>query len=62
MTSEDELTGYDATLLLDALDAIVYAIDQYVDEDGKPHPYLWDDYGKAVETLRLFGRRSERVF
>lgn len=58
----DELTGYDAAMLLDALDELVEAVSQYVDEDGPPHPYIWDDWGKAVEMLRLFGRRPERVF
>ena len=57
-----ELDGDDAVMLLDALDELVEAVSQYVDEDGPPHPYIWDDWGKAVEILRLFGRRGERVF
>jgi hypothetical protein len=58
----EELTSEDAVVLLDALDELAYAVDQYVDEDGKPHPYIWDDYGKALDVLRLFGRRDERAF
>ena len=55
----DELAAEE---LLNALDALVYAVDQYVDEDGKPHPYIWDDYAKALDVLRDYGRRKPRMF
>ena len=57
-----ELDALDAEELLDTLDMLVEAIDQYVDEDGKPHPYLWDDYAKAYDKLRDYGRRKPRAF
>ncbi len=55
----DELAAEE---LLDTLDMLVEAIDQYVDEEGKPHPYLWDDYAKAYDKLRDYGRRKPRAF
>ena len=55
----DELSAEE---LLDTLDMLVQAIDQYVDEEGKPHPYLWDDYAKAYDKLRDYGRRKPRAF
>lgn len=51
----DALTGDDARDLLKALGDLTYAIEQYVDEDGKPHPYIWDDYAKALEVIKDYG-------
>lgn len=56
----EPLTSEDAAYLLDALDKIVEAVDQYVDEDGRPHPYIWDEFGKAMDVLREYGLRAPR--
>lgn len=55
-----ELDGVDAEHLLKTLDMLVEAVDQYVDEDGRPHPYIWDDLGKAYDVLRDYGLRAPR--
>lgn len=55
-----ELDGADAEHLLKTLDMLVEAVDQYVDEDGRPHPYIWDDLGKAYDVLRDYGLRAPR--
>ena len=55
-----ELDGADAEHLLKTLDMLVEAVDQYVDEDGRPHPYIWDELGKAYDVLRDYGLRAPR--
>jgi hypothetical protein len=59
-----ELDGLDAVELLDALDAIVDSIDQHVSGDFSEDidQSLWDDYGRALDTLRTYGRRPPRRF
>lgn len=59
-----ELDAEDAVLLLDALDAIVDSIDQHVSGDFSDDidQSLWDDYGRAIDTLRDYGRRPPRRF
>ena len=53
----DALTKYDAEAALDALDALVTAVEDYVDTEGRTHPYIWDDIGKAYNVLRDYDRR-----
>jgi hypothetical protein len=59
-----ELDALDAEELLDALDAIVDSIDQHVSGDFSKDidQSLWDDYGRAMDTLRTYGRRPPRRF
>lgn len=59
----EPLTMDDAVHLLDALDKIVEAIDQYVDGDSRDiHHYFWDEFGKAYDVLREYGLRPARRF
>lgn len=63
MTFEKEpLAVEDAEYLLEALDKIVEAIDDYVDVDGRPHSYFWDEFGKAYDVLREYGLRKPRMW
>jgi hypothetical protein len=58
------MDGDDAEELLNALDAIVDSIDQHVSGDFSEDidQSLWDDYGRAMDTLRMYGRRPPRRF
>jgi hypothetical protein len=60
--SDAELDGYDATELLDALDMLVESVDQNVSGDFSDDidQSLWDDFAKAVDVLRRYGRRPPR--
>jgi len=57
----DELAAEE---LLDALDALVQAIDDQIDADGNGRVFngFWDDYAKAYDVLRDYGRRKPRAF
>jgi hypothetical protein len=57
----DELAAHE---LLDALDALVQAIDDQIDADGNGRVYngFWDDYATAYDKLRDYGRRKPRAF
>lgn len=59
-----ELDALDAEALLDALDTLVDSIDQHVSGEFTEHvdPSLWDDYRRAMDTLRSYGRREPRKF
>lgn len=50
--------------LLEALDALVQAIDDQIDADGNGRVFngFWDDYAKAYDVLRDYGRRKPRAF
>ncbi len=60
MTQPEEMTGEDAAYLLEALDVIVEAVEQYVDPDPNRHveDSLWDDWAKAYNVLREYGLRA----
>ena len=47
--------------LLDALDNLVQAIDDQIDADGNGRVFngFWDDYAKAYDVLRDYGRRKK---
>lgn len=55
----DELAAEE---LLDALDALVQAIDDQIDADGNGRVFngFWDDYATAYDKLRDYGRRTPR--
>lgn len=55
----DELAAEE---LLDALDALVQAIDDQIDADGNGRVFngFWDDYATAYDKLRDYGRRKPR--
>ena len=55
----DELAAEE---LLDALDALVQAIDDQIDSDGNGRVFngFWDDYATAYDKLRDYGRRKPR--
>lgn len=57
----DELAAEE---LLDALDKLVEAIDDQIDADGNGRVFngFWDDYAKAYDVLRDYGRRKPRMF
>lgn len=57
----DELAAEE---LLDALDNLVHAIDDQIDADGNGRVFnsFWDDYAKAYDVLRDYGRRKPRAF
>lgn len=57
----DELAAEE---LLDALDKLVEAIDEQIDADGNGRVFngFWDDYAKAYDVLRDYGRRKPRAF
>lgn len=57
----DELAAEE---LLDALDKLVEAIDDQIDADGNGRVFngFWDDYAKAYDVLRDYGRRKPRAF
>ena len=59
MTQPEEMTGDDAAYLLEKLDELVEAVEQYVDPDPNRHvdDNLWDDWGKAYNVLREYGLR-----
>jgi len=56
----DRLTGDDARELLDALDNLADSVDENVSGDFSRDidQSLWDDYGKALDVLRFYGRRA----
>jgi hypothetical protein len=56
----DALTEHDAKELLDALDNFADSVDENVSGDFSEDidQSLWDDYGKALEVLRFYGRRA----
>lgn len=56
----DELTKDDASELLDALDKLADSVDQNVSGDFSRDidQSLWDDYGRAMDVLRFYGRRD----
>ena len=57
----DELAAEE---LLDALDKLVEAIDDQIDADGNGRVFngFWDDYAKAYDVLRDYGRRKPKAF
>lgn len=57
----DELAAEE---LLNALDNLVEAIDDQIDADGNGRVFngFWDDYAKAYDVLRDYGRRKPRMF
>lgn len=50
--------------LLNALDNLVEAIDDQIDADGNGRVFngFWDDYAKAYDVLRDYGRRKPKAF
>ena len=59
-----DLDALDAEELLDALDTLVQAIDDQIDADGNGRVFngFWDDYAKAYDKLRDYGRRKPKAF
>jgi hypothetical protein len=57
----DELAAEE---LLNALDKLVEAIDEQIDADGNGRVFngFWDDYAKAYDVLRDYGRRKPSAF
>lgn len=57
----DELAAEE---LLNALDNLVEAIDDQIDADGNGRVFngFWDDYAKAYDVLRDYGRRKPKAF